>query len=98
MRAASFKSLYQKRPHESVQLRTVASRGAPDTALRLAGTYLEEHLEQAQYTIVIPLCALLPALSRQILVRIILVTRSVETLPPASSACPSIQLPKRYAG
>jgi hypothetical protein len=39
MRAASFKSLYQKRPHERVQMRTVASRGAPDTALRLLGTH-----------------------------------------------------------
>jgi len=34
MGAASFKSLYQKRPSESVQMRDV-SRGAPDTALRL---------------------------------------------------------------
>jgi hypothetical protein len=40
MMAASFKSLYQKRPHESVQMRTAASRGAPDTALRLLVTDL----------------------------------------------------------
>jgi len=42
MRAASFKSLYQKRPHESVQMRTAAPRGAPDTALRLAGSNPQE--------------------------------------------------------
>jgi hypothetical protein len=34
MGAASFKSLYQKRPAGSMPLRKVAWRGAPDTALR----------------------------------------------------------------
>jgi hypothetical protein len=33
MWAASFKSLYPKRPAQKMQMRTVASRGAPDTAL-----------------------------------------------------------------
>ena len=37
MWAASFKSLYPKRPPESIHLRTVPSRGAPDTALRHFG-------------------------------------------------------------
>ena len=98
MMAASFKSLYQKRPHESVQMRTAASRGAPDTALRLARTYLEEHLEQAEYTIAISLCVLILALSRQLRVRIILATRSDEMLPPAWSAYPTCLFSKRYAG
>jgi hypothetical protein len=57
------------------------------------GTYLEEHLEQAQYTIVVPLCVLLLALSQQLLVRIILATRSGEMLAPASSAYPTGPLP-----
>jgi hypothetical protein len=35
---------------------------------RLAGTYLEEHLEQAEYTVVIPPLVLLIALNRQLLV------------------------------
>ena len=39
MRAASFKSLYQKRPSKTVRPRTIAPRGAPDTALRLSGIY-----------------------------------------------------------
>jgi hypothetical protein len=33
MRAASFKSLYQKRPSQSMQLRNVAWRGAPDNGM-----------------------------------------------------------------
>jgi hypothetical protein len=37
MRAASFKSLYQKRPSKTMHLRAVAGPGAPDTALRLVG-------------------------------------------------------------
>ena len=41
MRAASFKSLYPKRPPKSLQLRTVAPRGAPDTALRHFVPYLQ---------------------------------------------------------
>ena len=35
MWAASFKSLYLERPANIMLLRTVAWRGAPDTALRL---------------------------------------------------------------
>jgi hypothetical protein len=38
MGAASFKSLYPKRPSEITQMRTTVA-GAPDTALRLDGTY-----------------------------------------------------------
>src|ERR1039458_936606 len=40
MWAASFKSLYQKRPSKTMRLRTDAWRGAPDTALRHVGTDL----------------------------------------------------------
>jgi len=44
MWAASFKSLYQKRPANIMLLRTVAWRGAPDTALRLLRSYHGEDL------------------------------------------------------
>jgi hypothetical protein len=50
MRAASFKSLYQKRPSKTMHLRAVAGPGAPDTALRLKRTNLNRLLKASSFS------------------------------------------------